>query len=317
MNLKQYSKLKQKNESTYKLFNPKHKVVKHLKECSSDLFVEVYRDNAKNLHSSIQTFTCKNKFCSICEKKKAIKVATNMEKKLEELGKKMYQRFTFLTLTVPNCKLKDLKKTLRKMSKGSKRLIDNLQKNHGITGTIKKLEITYSKNSDGEIMCHPHYHIIQSLHINSFRYGKLLSQEKYADLWGKAMKFDFTPIVDIRTFDFENMKKSIQEITKYITKDTDLEIFNENEISNLDIELKGVRFYASSGLLKISFKDLDIDKSEQVDITTFQKVGEAFYSYNPKLNQYILRRLELEPIWLGYEDEDVAKIELLKHIEGD
>ena len=311
MNVNQYTKLKNKTLQTSKLFPKDYKVVKQLQECSCNLFVEVYKNKKNQYKKSIQSFTCKNKFCSLCEKKKSIKIQHNLRFRMEDIAKRQYQRFTFLTLTIKSIPLLELRKTVKHMNLSWNRLKTNLEKNHYVTGTIKKLEVTYTREN-GVIMCHPHFHISQSHHINTFRHKKLLSQAQYVDKWKKSLGVDYTPICDVRTFNYKQLDKSIKEITKYITKSDELKIFKSNELVILDLQLKGLRFYSSSKLLKIKTRDLDIDNMEEIDLNEYMKVCQIFMKYNPFVKDYIISRMTNENNQVMNSDE-IKKI--LKFIE--
>ena len=281
MNVKEYNHLKSKNNKTIKLFHPTHKECIKLKECSNSLFISVYQNlkDKKDIKTQTETFTCKSKFCSVCEKKKSNKIHYNLLKVLNELRTKHFQRFLFLTLTVRNCKLDDLKTTVKEMNTAYNKFKTNLIKNYDLKGFFKKLEITYKRLDDGSIECHPHFHIILSFHINHFKHNNIIPTQKYVELWKKSLKVDYTPICDVRTLDYNNLNKSLKEITKYITKDSDLQIFDKFEIAQLVLQLKGLRFYSSGKSLKVKTDKIDLDDSDEFNEYDYELILEVYYRY--------------------------------------
>lgn len=124
-------------------------------------FFQIDRYDYNQVKDFKRTNLCHDKFCNNCKK---MKQAARMSKYIPELSKyndKMYH----LTLTIPNISGKELKSTLKKMSKSFSRLMDYIKckekksflsdyfKKLGYIGAIRSLEITFKDDS-----YHPHYH---------------------------------------------------------------------------------------------------------------------------------------------------------------
>ncbi|CFV19642.1 plasmid rolling circle replication initiator protein [Streptococcus agalactiae] len=134
-------------------------------------------------------------------------------------------RFLFLTLTIKNVSGKDLNKTLSKMTEGFNRLFKYKKVDKNVLGYLRATEVTYSTEHEDY---HPHLHVLLMVKPNYFsgRGDNYLTQEEWTKLWAKAMKLDYTPVVDIRTVKAhkrKNLKSAIIETAKYPVKPFDVD----------------------------------------------------------------------------------------------
>lgn len=131
--------------------------IKGINECNK--YFEIDKYNYNLVKDFKRTNLCKDKFCNNCKK---VKQAARMSKYIPEL-EPYSDNLYHLTLTIPNVNGKDLKKTIKNMSKSFSRLMDYIKgkqvlsfynfKQLGYLGSIRSLEITF--NGDNY---HPHYH---------------------------------------------------------------------------------------------------------------------------------------------------------------
>lgn len=131
--------------------------IKSIEECNKYFLIDKYNYNL--VKDFKRTNLCKDKFCNNCKK---VKQAARMSKYIPEL-EPYSDNLYHLTLTIPNVSGKDLKKTIKNMSKSFSRLMDYIKgkqvlsfynfKQLGYLGSIRSLEITF--NGDNY---HPHYH---------------------------------------------------------------------------------------------------------------------------------------------------------------
>lgn len=128
-----------------------------LKNCNKFWTIETYDYN--QVKDFIRTSLCHDKFCNNCKK---VKQACRMSKYIPEISQ-YKDNLYHLTLTVPNVPGEELKKTIEKMSKCFKTLINFFTghakfyfdfKRYGYLGAIRSLEITFNEDS-----YHPHYHV--------------------------------------------------------------------------------------------------------------------------------------------------------------
>ena len=90
-----------------------------------------------------QAFFCRVRFCPVCQWRRSLLWRAVMFQKLEEI-KTQYptHRWVFLTLTVRNCDLVDLRDTLKDMNASWKRMSETVAFKNGIAGFIRTTEVT-------------------------------------------------------------------------------------------------------------------------------------------------------------------------------
>ena len=67
-------------------------------------------------------------------------------------------RWVFLTLTVKNPPVTELRDTLKHMNDSWKRLIETKRFKSGVAGFLRTTEVT--RGNDGDMMAHPHFHAL-------------------------------------------------------------------------------------------------------------------------------------------------------------
>lgn len=103
-------------------------------------------------------------------------------------------KFLFLTLTVKNCHVKELRTTLDAMNHAFKKLLLRTKVNNYVKGYLRAVEVT--KNKDGT--AHPHFHVVLAVMPSYFAKG-YISQANWSELWQESLQVDYIPNVDIRT----------------------------------------------------------------------------------------------------------------------
>ncbi|CAD0146098.1 Protein rep (plasmid) [Streptococcus thermophilus] len=192
-------------------------------QCAEVLKFIEQQDGTKKLY---QSYFCKNKLCPICNWRRSMKYAYQAELVVNEAMKRYPKgRFLFLTLTIKNVSGKELNKTLSKMTEGFNRLFKYKKVDKNVIGYLRATEVTYSTEHEDY---HPHLHVLLMVKPNYFsgRRDNYLTQEEWTKLWAKAMKLDYTPVVDIRTVKAhkrKNLKSAIIETAKYPVKPFDVD----------------------------------------------------------------------------------------------
>lgn len=167
--------------------------------------------------------------------------------------------FLFLTLTLKNCEILDLKDTLKHMSESFARLRKKEQWIKIVKGYIRALEITVSENGT----LHPHYHVLLQVSPSySKNKGYYFSQSDLTDLWGDALRIDYKPIVDIRQIRPKNDTKdslisAVCETVKYTLKSSDVMKLGKYGFPIVDLAMKGVKTLNCGGSLLHALKPLE------------------------------------------------------------
>jgi plasmid rolling circle replication initiator protein Rep len=199
-------------------------------------------------------------------------------------------RYVFLTLTVKNCPVNELRATVQHMGKAWDRLAK--RKAFPAIGFVRSLEVTketdtYDKKTKQLIhkarpnYAHPHFHILLALKPSYFVGRNYLSTEKWSELWQDSLKVDYKPVCDIRIVkaskfdsnetdsDIDGIKAAIVEVIKYTVKPSDM-VHSGDFLTALVEQLHKLRAVTFGGIFKdylaeVKECELDGDTPEQDD----------------------------------------------------
>lgn len=217
-------------------------------------------------------------------------------------------RYVFLTLTVKNCPVSELRATVQHMSKSWDRLAK--RKAFPAIGFVRSLEVTketdtYDKVTKKPIRkarsnyAHPHFHILLALKPSYFSRG-YLSTSDWAAMWQQSLKSDYLPVCDVRIVkakksdssgsegDIEGIKAAIVEVIKYTVKPSDM-VQDGGFLLALVEQLHKIRAVSLGGIFKeyLSEQEDDLDQggdeSEQE-----QNEGGLYFGWRNKIKRYAM-----------------------------
>jgi plasmid rolling circle replication initiator protein Rep len=175
-------------------------------------------------------------------------------------------RFLFMTLTIRNCPVSELRATLGRMGKAWVRLTQ--LRSWPARGWVRAVEITRSQRDRS---AHPHYHCLLMVPPAYFQ-GDYLKQHEWAELWRQCLRIDYRPVVDIRTVKLDlvqssqrvnkppaRMWEAVAEILKYAVKPSDM-IRDHEWFLQLSDQLQKTRGVAIGGILKHYIKEREPEK---------------------------------------------------------
>lgn len=281
------NKLKNRKMFTYSMelesqISMSDKTKERIKECAS--FMEFLTDFEKEHKKIANGNFCKNRFCPICSKRKATKEYIALLAMSKYIEKEHKKAFIFLTLTVPNCEPDKLDETVRRMNSSFNRLFKRSGVLKVVKGHVKKLEVTYNHESN---TFHPHFHVLIAVNKSYFTDKTYLSRDKWLELWKESYRDDTITQVDVRRI--TNLEKSILEISKYLSKDSDY-LISKEVFKYFYNGLKGKQ-YMSFGLLF-------------ADARKKYKAGELNYLLDdPGIDFYYLLTLEWNELESEYKKE--------------
>jgi hypothetical protein len=233
-----------------------------------------------------QAYTCKYRYCPLCNYYRICSVSPQMIKALEEEQSKG-NKILFLTLTVPNCQYSYLRKTISNMNYSFKKMSMLPFFKDSVNAWIRTTEVTF--NTKGE--AHPHFHIALSVNENYFKKGNYKKTFEWSQIWAKSYKSDRPLIVDIRK-SYKSKKHSkrdldihstVKELAKYCIKSTDLQrIKNPDNMEIIFNELKGLRFIATSQNIKLSE-----EQKEKLNPNDWELIESIILKYYPDMKQYL------------------------------
>ncbi len=209
---------------------------------------------------------CRVRHCPVCQWRRSLMWKAKAYKILPHVVADYPKyRWLFITLTVKNCQIEDLRTTLDWINKGFKRLTE--LKAWPAKGWVKSVEVT--KGRDG-ISAHPHLHILALVQPSYFSHG-YLSHAKWVALWQQCLRIDYQPITHVSAIaKHHDPKVIIPEILKYQVKEPDL-IADREWFLELTRQLHGTRAVAIGGVLRKYMRELEeepqdlIGKDEETD----------------------------------------------------
>mgnify|MGYP002133568833 CR=1 FL=1 len=224
-------------------------------DCSTNLTFGLNPDNKLKLTDAR---FCRLRYCPTCQwRRSKMWRARAYERLPKVIEEHPTARWVFLTLTVRNCPVTELRNTLRDMNAAWNRLTG--RKTWPGLGFFRSTEVT--RGEDGS--AHPHFHVLMPVKASYFSTG-YIKQAEWAELWRECLRADYTPVVDIRTVKkakdtaegIEALRAAIQEVLKYTTKPTDLMASSE-WLVELTQQTHKLRFIATGGILKDALGDIE------------------------------------------------------------
>ena len=169
------------------------KYSKRIWECSQSLEFRVLSDDQGGSHLKLHSARfCRVRLCPICQWRRSMMWRARFLKALPKICADYPRgRFIFLTLTVRNCRLEDLRETIAWMNASWKKM--TMRKNFPALGWIKCIEVTRGETD----LAHPHFHCLLMVNETYFKDG-YISQANWTKMWKECLKVDYTPIVNVK-----------------------------------------------------------------------------------------------------------------------
>jgi plasmid rolling circle replication initiator protein Rep len=238
---------------------------------------------------------CRVRHCPVCQWRRSLMWQAKVYRALPALLRDYPDtRFLFMTLTIRNCEIKDLRATLTLMAKAWKRLIELRQ--WPARGWVRAVEITRSEKYR---TAHPHYHCLLMVPPAYFQ-GDYLKQAEWAELWRQSLRIDYRPVVDIRTVKLDLVQTSrrvnepprqlwgaVAEILKYAVKPSDM-IRDHEWFRELVDQVHKIRGVAVGGILKRYIKERERENltSEPGEEEPTQGMEQLFFGWKPQMRRY-------------------------------
>ena len=250
------------------LYNQSHEFERYFQrmdDCSGRLeFSQVLQKDTGELKLKLnKAHFCRVRHCPVCQWRKSLMWKARFYKALPEIMSDYKSaRWMFLTLTVKNCAVEDLKFTLQQMNSAFKKLIKRKTFIKYNLGFVKTTEITRN-NKDNS--AHPHFHVLLFMNSSYFRRG-YLKQTEWQELWRDCLNVDYSPQVDIRTVKLDKSKSkeealsnAVAETLKYAVKPSDM-IQDRDWFYEMNRQVFKMRFVSTGGILKDLFKEETTEK---------------------------------------------------------
>ena len=249
----------------------------------------------KNKLKLTNAWFCKVRHCPVCQWRKSLMWQAKVYRALPLLRRDFPDtRFLFMTLTVKNCAVSDLRTTLTHMAQSWKRLVE--LRSWPARGWVRAVEITRSQKYR---TAHPHYHCLLMVAPAYFQ-GDYLKQEQWAELWRKSLRVDYTPVVDIRAVKLalvpdshrvnpppKNMWAAVAEILKYAVKPSDM-VRDHDWFLTLTDQLHHTLSVPIGGILKRYIKEREQETmlSEPGEENQTAESDKLFFGWKQSVRKY-------------------------------
>jgi plasmid rolling circle replication initiator protein Rep len=246
-------------------------------------------------------FFCRVRNCPVCQWRRSLMWKSRLGEVLPVIEKDYPKaRWLYLTLTVRNCPIMELRETIKLMNSAWQRLTQ--LKVFPALGFFKSLEVT--KGDDGT--AHPHFHVLMMVPNSYFQGTKYIKQDKWVQMWKKAMRLDYDPSVDIRAVKSKssstsNILEIIPEIAKYSVKEEDL-ISDANWMIEYTRQIYKMRAVSLGGVLKKYLTEEDATNEELILGDSENELGELvtpFYvaTWDKLESRYGIQGLDDDKTW--------------------
>ena len=219
---------------------------------------------------------CKNRFCPMCNWRRIRNITGQLKDAFSVIQEKQKVAVLFLTLTISNPDVKDLKSAIAKMNKAFNEMTRTKRFKNAILGYFKSIEILGDKTPKGQ--AHPHFHILLIVKENYFKKSDYINQKEFLQMWRDATKNRNITQVDIRRIkskdgNFSDIDSAIIETVKYAVKHTELVKRSNEDFYYLYTQTKNLRFISAGGILKEHLNLIKIDE----DLINLKKENEALW----------------------------------------
>jgi len=237
---------------------------------------------------------CRVRHCPVCQWRRSMKWQAKMFTAMPQI-KEAYptHRWLFVTLTVRNCDLADLRTTVTAMNKAFVRLTQ--LKQFPAIGWIRSVEVTRNQETG---QAHPHFHCLMLVPPSYF--GKAyIKHDQWRSLWQQCLRSDYLPVVNIKavkpkknklTDELDDIGQAIVEVLKYSVKESDL-VADENWLVELTKQLHKTRAISIGGVLKTFLKEEKEDEDlihieEKEDIEDIEDSIKIYFGWREAIKRY-------------------------------
>jgi plasmid rolling circle replication initiator protein Rep len=226
---------------------------------------------------------CRVRSCPVCQWRRSLMWKSKAHKVLPKIvADYPTHRWLFLTLTLRNCSITDLRSTLTQMHDSFSRMVK--LKSFPAVGWLKSTEVTRGKDGSA----HPHFHCL--LMVQPGYFGKnYMKQTEWVQMWRRSLRIDYDPVVEVRALKKDsNPVVLIPELLKYCTKESDL-VADKEWFLELTRQMHNARVVSTGGLLKNYLKELEHEPEDLIgksDDETMESDAHIMFAWKRRDKQY-------------------------------
>jgi plasmid rolling circle replication initiator protein Rep len=231
---------------------------------------------------------CRVRHCPVCQWRRSLMWQARFLKALPSIEQAYpTARWLFLTLTVRNMPVQELRTSLQEMNKAWQRLIKR-QEFSAVQGWIRTTEVTRGQND----YAHPHFHVLLMVRPSYFTHN-YVTHERWAELWQECARLDYRPSVYIRAvkpkagISESPIRRAVSETLKYAVKPEDM---HGEWLLELTKQVHRLRFIASGGVLKDILRETE-ESNEDLMLAEDGEGGEPelFFDWRRAIKRYVKR----------------------------
>jgi plasmid rolling circle replication initiator protein Rep len=237
---------------------------------------------------------CRVRHCPVCQWRRSLMWQARFLKALPAIeAAHPKARWLFLTLTVRNMPVQELRAALKAMNEAWNRLRLRPEFASNVEGWIRATEVTRGRDNSA----HPHFHCLLMVRPSYFGKG-YVKQERWADLWRECARLDYQPVVDIRAVKSKPgagaggsespLRRAVYETLKYSVAPEDM---SDDWLIVLTQQVHKLRFIASGGALKNVLRESEETEQDLLlaDDAADDEAGEPqlFFDWRRDIKRYV------------------------------
>ena len=234
-----------------------------IQRCGQTLEFAFGTDDKKKIALTLRSaHFCRVRHCPVCQWRRSMKWTAKMFQAMPAVTAAYpTHRWMFLTLTVKNCAIADLRSKLADMNRAFERLTK--LRSWPAIGWVKSVEVTRSETGEA----HPHLHVLMLVPPGYFTGKGYIKQETWREAWKKCLRSDYLPVVNVKSIRAKNapsdaqkegtdsaIARAICETLKYAVKEADL-VADADWLNQLTTQLHKTKAVSIGGILKGYMKD--------------------------------------------------------------
>ncbi|WP_417539071.1 protein rep [Marinobacter sp.] len=228
------------------LKNPNtQKVGQSILECAERVCL-TYRDQ---LNPTIRTYYCHQRQCPNCQERRSQKICSEMHQMFDQHPGLAQQQWLYLTLTVRNCNIWDLREKLLNMTQAYQRVTKRKFFQENVIGAIRFTEVNVGQSEPNT--AHPHFHCMLLVRPSMYSGNNYVSQGRWTEAWQSALQEPYAPKVHIQRISGppEDVRRQVIGLAGYSTKARTDEP-DDQWLVAITQELKNLNLMQTSGLLQ-------------------------------------------------------------------
>ena len=201
---------------------------------------------------------CRVRHCPVCQWRRSLMWKAKAFKVLPQIVA-VYpkHRWLFLTLTVKNCPISELRVTLDRMNKSWQRF--SQLKAFPAVGHLRSTEVTRGKDASA----HPHFHCLLLVPPSYFGKG-YIKQAEWVEMWRRSLRVDYNPVLDIRPVKRgQTPMQLVPEILKYCVKESDM-VGDRQWFLELTRQLHKTKAVVAGGVLREYLAELEHEPEDLI-----------------------------------------------------